>query len=224
MNDKSFFNVNDCALITRMAGVDSALNIRELRERVAVSPIECLYHHFCETVIRPSFDNPEFRNDFSVWCVQNLGERKLAEQLGILNPYSFNNLEEFRVRVIEIIDERLSELHFIPSANLGDDFHFMRAVTVVFDTGKQLSSPEELVRHIPFMSDSSLYYHFAEAHRRTPNRLDDFSVYLMDYNHQYTRLIDAFSRIDFYFMNLYELRKALKDAIVSELGEEALNA
>jgi len=224
MNNKPAFNVNDCALITRMAGVDSALNIRELRERVAVCPIECLYHHFCETVIRPSFDNPEFRNDFSVWCVQNLGERKLAEQLGILNPYSFNNLEEFRSRVIEVIDERISEMHFIPSANLGDDFHFMQAVTVVFNTGKEIRSPEDLIRHIPQMSESSLYYHFAEAHRRTDNKIDDFSAYLINFDGRYKHLIEAFARIDFYFMNLNELRRALKDVIASEIGKEAIDA
>ena len=60
------FKVKDCTLITRMAGVKEALNLRELEERVRVSPDECLFHHFCETVIRPTFDYPDYPNDFSL--------------------------------------------------------------------------------------------------------------------------------------------------------------
>lgn len=215
MADVAPFKIKDCALITRMAGLDSALSIRELRERIAISPIECLYHHYCETVIRPSFDNPEFRNDFSIWCSQSLGDRKLAEQLGIINPYTFGSLEDVRARVIEVIDERISELYYIPSAAFGEEFQFMRAATVVFDTGKDIASPEKLITHIPLMSDSSLYYHFIEAHRRTPGNTDDFTVHLRDFNHKYEALIEAFARIDFYFLNLQELRRALVEAIES---------
>ncbi len=220
MNNKPGFRIKDCTLITRMAGLDSALNIRELRERIAVCPIECLYHHFCETVIRPTFDNPEFRNDFSIWCLLTLSDRKLAEQLGILNPYDFANLDELRAKIVEVLDERLSELAFIPSANLGDEFQFMQAVTVVFDTGKEITSPQELVAHIPLMSESSLYYHFVEAHRRTEGSTDDFTVYLQDFDGEFKELIQAFARIDFYFLNLHELRLALKEAIESTMGME----
>jgi hypothetical protein len=224
MSNIAPFKIRDCALITRMAGLDSALSIRELRERIAICPIECLYHHYCETVIRPSFDNPEFRNDFSIWCTHSLGDRKLAERLGIINPYSFNSLEDVRSRVIEVIDERLSELYYIPSAAFGEEFQFMRAATVIFDTGKEILAPEELIKHIPLMSDSSLYYHFVEAHRRTPGKTDDFTVHLLDFDHKYEELIEAFARIDFYFLNLQELRRALKNAIGSVIGREGLDA
>ena len=69
------FEVKDCTLITRMGGVEPALNLRELRERIKICPIESLYHHFCETVIRPSFDDPEFRNDFAVWAAHSMHDR-----------------------------------------------------------------------------------------------------------------------------------------------------
>jgi Family of unknown function (DUF5752) len=207
------FKIKDCAIISRMAGVDSALSIRELRERLVVCPIECLSHHYCDTVIRPSFDNPEFRNDFSIWCSHCLGDRKLAEQLGILNPYDFDGFEELRNRIIEILDERLSELQYIPSVTMCEQFMFMQSVTVVFDSGKEITSPKELIQHIPIMSDSSIYYHFVEAHKRTPEGGDDFTVFLRDYNHGYEEMIQAFAKIDFYFLNLQELKRALIEAI-----------
>ena len=77
------FAVKDCALIARMAGIDTALNLRELRERLKIAPVECLFHHFCETQIRPTFDDPEFRNDFAIWTARELHDRVLAERLGI---------------------------------------------------------------------------------------------------------------------------------------------
>ncbi|GEM_PF-6331351 len=40
------FEIKDCALITRMGGVDPAINLRELRERMLQCPESCLYHHF----------------------------------------------------------------------------------------------------------------------------------------------------------------------------------
>ena len=220
MSDSNSFRVKDCAIITRMAGVDSALNIRELRERIASCPIECIFHHYCETVIRPSFDYPEFRNDFSIWSAISLGDRKLAEQLGILNPYVFNSLEDLRGRIIEILDERMSELQYIPSASLGSEFYFMRSVTLVFDTGKEVHSPRNLIDHIPYMSDSSLYYHFVEARRRTPESTDDFTVFFKDFDHEYESIIKALSEIDFYFMTLKELRTTLLGVLESTFRKD----
>ncbi len=207
------FKVKDCALVTRMSGVDSAVNLRELRERIISCPIESLYHHFCETLIRPSFDDPEFRNDFAIWAARYLRDRVLAERLGILNPYDYGQLEDLRLITVEIIDDRLSEIHYIPWVPHGEDFHFMQAVTVVFDTGVELRTAKDLIRHIPKMSYSSIYYHFIEARRRTTNKTDDFSAWFEDMEKKPQGLISEFAHLDFYYLNLCELKDALIQAV-----------
>ncbi len=217
-NNKQPFKVKDCAIITRMGGVYSAVNLRELRERIAVCPLGCLYHHFCETLIRASFDDPEFRNDLAVWAARNLRDRILAERLGILNPYDYANLEELRAKTLEIIDERLSEVHHIPWVPLGEDFRFMQAATVIFDTGVELYSAKDLIKRLPGMSYGSIYYHFVEARRRTKLNIDDFSAWLMGLEKKPEALIQAFARLDFYFLNLRELKEALVE-VVRELGK-----
>lgn len=206
------FKVRDCALITRMAGIASAVNLRELRERIAVCPRESLYHHFCETLIRPSFDDPEFRNDFAVWAARHLRDRSLAERVGILNPYNFDHLEDLRDRLLDIIDDRLSELAHAAWIPAVEDFRFMRAATVVFDTGLELRSLSDLIGALPAMSNSSIYYHFVEARRRTPDKVDDFSSWLRELPEETGWLIQAFSHVDFYFLNLMELKSALVQA------------
>lgn len=213
------FKVRDCAIITRMGGVESAVNLRELRERVKTCPVECLYHHFCETLVRPTFDDPEFRNDFAVWASRNLRDRVLAERLGILNPYAYGDMEPLREKAVEIMDERLSEVPYIPWVPKGDEFRFMRAVTIVFDTGVELTEPQDLVKQLPNMSLSTIYYHFVEARRRTPDRVDDFSAWLSGFEKPPEGLIQAFSRVDFHFLNLSELKDVVVD-VAQTVGVE----
>ncbi|UCE25766.1 MAG: hypothetical protein JSU74_06915 [Candidatus Zixiibacteriota bacterium] len=207
------FAVKDCALITRMGGVDTAVNLRELRERIRVCPEACLFHHFMETLVRPSFDDPEFRNDFAVWSARYLRDRVLAERLGILNPYKFDNLQQLRETVVETIDDRLAELPYVPSVPKGDDFIFMQAATVVFDVGILLESPYQLSETIPQMSYSSIYYHFIEARRRTEERVDDFTAWCKGVEEGCEELVEAFKGIEFYYMTLPELKTTLIETI-----------
>ena len=209
------FKVKDCTIIVRTGGIEPALNLRELRERIAICPLECLYHHFCETLIRPSFDYPEFRNDFAIWALTNLRDRVLAERLGIINPYKYESLDQLRSRVVEIIDERLDEVHYFPWVEKGEEFRFLQAVTIVFDTGLSFKDPLDFIAQLPILSTSSLYYHFIEARRRTPVRADDFTAWMKKLKNPPNQLIEALEFIDFYFLNLVELKTALYNATLS---------
>jgi len=207
------FAIKDCALIIRICDQLPAINLRELHERVSNCPVDSLYHHFCETAIRPSFDDPEFHNDFAIWARHALHDHVLAERLEILHPYSFTDMEELRKELIDIIADRLSEIHFIPWALHDQAFFFKQATTVVFDTNRTIESPEDLGSAVAAMTTSSLYYHFWEARRRTPGNMDDFSFWLTGWNDRGKPLIEAFSQIDFYFMSLRELQQKLYDVI-----------
>lgn len=202
------FIIQDCALLTKTSGVSAAINLRELRERVASCSQNVLYHHFCETPLVPAFDNPDSRNDFAVWAMLQLGDRILAERLGIINPYIYLDLEQLREQVLEILDERLSEVTFIPSCAQGGEFFFTESVTVVFDTGMRITAPEELPEAIGKMTSSSIYFHFLEARRRDPIGQDDFSAWLAGFPGQ--EAWDAALRgVDFAFYTMSELRGAL---------------
>lgn len=216
-SNSRIFRVKDCTLIVRMGGVEPAMSLRELRERIKICPPESIYHHFNETLIRPSFDYPEFRNDFAIWSYRNLRDRILAERLGVINPHAFENLEMLRTRIVEIIDERLDEVHYIPWVEKGEEFRFLRAATIVFDTGLGLRSPMELVKQLPNLSTSSIYYHFIEARRRTAEKTDDFTAWMQMLEKVPVRLIGILGNIDFYFLNLAELKSMLiKETVVLE--------
>ena len=206
------FRVKDCTLITRMAGIKEALNLRELEERLHICPDECLFHHFCETVIRPTFDYPDFPNDFALWANSQLRDKVLAERLAILDPYKSKSFDELRQQVLDIVEERLSEINYIPWAPKGNAFQFLQAATTVFDTGIVLNTPNDFYEQLPRISHGSIYYHFVEARRRTEGGIDDFTAWLIEFGDDVKPLIKGMSEIDFYFLSMTDLQKTLVHA------------
>lgn len=202
------FIIQDCTLLTRTSGMPAAINLRELRDRLATCRQDVLYHHFCETPLVPSFDNPDYQNDFAAWALLQLGDRVLAERLGIINPYIFPDLEKLREQVLDILDERLSEVPVVPSCQSGGELFFTEAVTVVFDTGLRITSPEKLPEAIGKMTNGSIYYHFLEARRRPPVGIDDFSEWLVGFPDQ-EAWCSALQTVDFVFFTLTDLRGEL---------------
>jgi len=208
-NIRMGFEVKDCSLITRMAGVKEAMNLRELEERLRICPDECLFYHFCETVIRPTFDYPDYPNDFALWANSQLRDKILAERLAVINPYKFQSFDELRKQILDIIEERLSEIDHIPWVPKGSAFQFLRAATIVFNTGIILNTQKDFRKQLPKMSLGSIYYHFVEARRRNNGRVDDFTEWLNKFNDKTRSLIYIYGEIDFYFLSLTELKDTL---------------
>lgn len=206
------FVVKDCALLVRMSGLPPAINLRELRERIAAAGENVLYHHFFETTLRPSFDDPFYRNDFAVWANLRLRDQALAERLGIIDPYAFDSIEALRAATLEIVDDRLSEVPSVPWAAPGQEFFFTEALTVVFDTGERIVNPRDLAGAIRRMTTGSVYYHFLEARRREPRHEDDFRAWLGE-EEAFRAHRGALAAVDFYFKSLLQLRDALAAAL-----------
>jgi len=200
------FVVMDCVLLTRMSGLPEAASLRELRERLAVCGENVLYHHFYETLLRPSFVYPDYHNDFAVWAKLQLADHVLAERFGVLDPYAFSTMEELRGVMLDIVDDRLNSLPYSPSVAKGAEFYFFEATTVVFDTADRICTLDELAPSIRRMTTGSIFFHFIEARRREPLAVDDFSAWLVQFGDQGSAFRDALQGIDFSFLTLAELR------------------
>jgi hypothetical protein len=202
------FNIMDCALIAIATG-EKAQNLRELRDNLKITHPGCLYYHFWGGLLRPNYDDPEFQNDFAVWTSRNLHDSKISEQLSIIDPNVFENIEDLRQEVIEIIEQRLYETEYIPWAKSGLEFHFIRSQIVVFDTGVCINDPSQLLDIINEMSLGSIFYHFIDARRRTHENKNDFSIWLKVFGDKYRKLCEGLDEIDPYFTNLKELRQEI---------------
>lgn len=214
---KQPFEVKDCALITLATGV-KALDLRELRDRLEVADDACIYHHFWGSRLQPSFDDPEFHNDFAVWAHRALHDSTLAERLSVIDPVEFPSIKELKQEVIDVIEERLDESEIIGWIKASEPFNLLRSQLVVFDTGRRLEDPKELAEAVPEMSTSSIFYHFIDARRRTPEGVDDFREWLLGFGAQYEELVNWLAGVDPYFPTLLELRDNLASLFRSYFG------
>jgi hypothetical protein len=200
--------VKDCALITIATGI-RAQNLRELRDRLETIHPSSIYYHFWGRLLSPSFEQPEFNNDFAAWARHGLHDYVLAERLSVVDPTEFPDLELLRQELIEIIEERLYESAMVPWAKTDQQFYFKRSKIVVFDTKHQIAEPEMLTHVLPSLSLSSIFYHFIDARRRPPEGVDDFSAWLDAFGDTYSVLRNEIGSIDLYFATMSEIRTRL---------------
>ncbi|BCR03067.1 hypothetical protein DESUT3_01360 [Desulfuromonas versatilis] len=209
-NDAIPFAVRDCALITIATGI-KAQNLREFRDGLQRVPAGSIYHHFWGRLLRPQFDEPEYNSDFASWTYHGLHEKRLAEQLSVISPTDFDDLEALRQELIEIVEQRLEESELVPWARADQQFHFLHSQIVVFDSGLHFRTPEGLVPYLPSLSTGSIYYHFIDARKRTAQRCDDFSAWLEGFGAAYQPLVGQLRSVDPYFSSLKEIRQILSE-------------
>lgn len=204
------FKVMDCTLISISTG-EQAQNLRELLYLLKIIHPASIYYHFWAGLLRPRFDDPEFQNDFAIWSWRYLHDRKLAEELSLIDAADYMDIEDLRREVIEVIEQHLSESEIVPWAKMGDQFYFIKSQIVIFDTGIRAREPHEFVDIIPRLSLGSIFYHFIDARRRTHEGKNDFSMWLEGRGGEYDALIKLLDAIDPYFTTLSELRREIAD-------------
>jgi hypothetical protein len=215
--DVQSFLVKDCSLVAIATG-KKAQNLRELRDGVVDAHPGSIYYHFWGAMLRPTFDDPQFHNDFAIWTHYSLHDEALAERLAIIDPVNFEHIESLRQEVLEIIEQRLEEIGRLGWMPTQHEFHFVRSHIVVFDTNTKIDRPEALAEIVPKLPVGCLFYHFIDARRRNPDGLDDFRVWLAGHGEAYQDLCYLLSEVDPYFVSLKELRQHLADVFANYFG------
>jgi hypothetical protein len=201
------FAVFDCSLVRCPTG-RSCANLRELRDAIQTVPEAVLEHHMMRCALEDHFSLYEFPNDLARWCWSALGDRTLAEHLGVFDPYRHATIGSLRGALLDVIEDRLWELDGIPWCRPGLELHLIRSQLVAYDTGERAPTPAALVEAIERMSVRSLFYHVHEARRRSGGRTDDFSQWLEGAGVE-PDVVRRLREIDFYFLNLNQLRDEL---------------
>lgn len=202
------FVIKDCAMSAIATG-RRAQNLRELRDAMINVLPGSIYYHFWGRLLRPSFDDPEYNNDFASWTRHQLHDIALAERLGVIDPAEYSDIEALRQEVIDVIEQRLDETEFLSWAPRDRQFQFVSAQTVVFDTHRRIENPSELAAVVPALSVGSIYYHVIDARRREPYGIDDFRSWISQFGDRYQDLNAKLAELDPYFVTLVELRGQL---------------
>jgi hypothetical protein len=207
MGEPESFVILDCSLVRCPIG-RSCTNLRELRDALQVVPEGVIEHHMMRCALEDHFALYEFPNDLARWCWSALGDQTLAEHLGVVDPYHHATVAALRERLLDVIDERLWSLERVPWCRPGMELHLVLSRLVVYDTGERVATPAALAEAVERMSGRSLFYHVHEARRRSGGRTDDFSLWLEDVGVA-PEVVRRLRAIDFYFLNLHQLRDEL---------------
>lgn len=201
------FIVYDCSLVRCPTG-RSCVNLRELHDAIHAASEAVIEHHMMRCVLDNYFELYEFPNDLARWCWSSLGDQIVAERLGVVDPYSYATMGDLRSGLLEAIEDRLWGLDRVPWCRPGLELHLIESRLVTYDTGDRVRTPAALFEAIGRMSLRSLFYHYHEGRRRSGGLTDDFSQWLQDFGAE-EGLIEAVRKIDFYFLNLHQLRDEL---------------
>lgn len=212
------FAFKDCALIA-IATSRRANTLKEFRDHIAALSEESLYYHFWGNLLLPRFEEREYNNDFAGWMRHGLHDAKLAEQLAVLDPTLFNDMQALRHQLLDYIDDRLEESEFLHWTRAAQPFEFIRSQIVVFDTHIKVRQPAEMVGYLADLSVSGVFYHFIDARRRTEDKVDDFRHWLAFFGETYRPLIERLSHIDPYFSTLTELRQQVTAVFEQHFAE-----
>lgn len=212
------FFAKNCSLAAIATG-ERASSLLELRDKLTSVNEGCIYHHFWGGRMNPQFVHPQHHNDFAVWAYHKLHDNILAEKLSIIDPTEFNNLEELRQEVLETIDSRLDDYEIVLWTKKEDRFHFISSIIVIFESSIVIPDPNAWPEFIEKFPPSSIFYHFIDARARTPEKLDDFSIWLQSFGSTYDELIEKIQAIDPYFLSLTQVREELAKTIQSYFGK-----
>jgi len=167
------------------------------------------------------FELYEFPNDLARWCWDALGDRMLAEQLGLVDPYQHPTLAAVRATLINMIEDRLWGLERVPWCRPGLELNLVSSRIIAFDTGERMTTLAGLAQALPGMSVRSLFFHVHEARRRRKEGSDDFSTWLGQIGAE-PALVARLRAVDFYFLNLNQLRQEFIDAFRSYLADPSI--
>lgn len=185
-----------------------AYNVMELLESIKEVSGASIYHHSHQAYREwQTLDRPPI-HDFGYWVSEVLKEKGLGERLAAVDPTQFDNIRSFRNRLIEVIEDYLSNNPIIKQAPQGSQFNFCESISVILDTGVSAGNLDEFIEALGKITSRSLYHHLFEARIRLHRCDNDFSIWFRE-QMAAPEIADEISRLDISVKNLEQLRAHL---------------
>lgn len=206
------FVVKDATLLALVEPY-RARDLPSFAEGISKVRPESLLYHFWRSFIEMDSTAAlrPWPHDFSRWVAETLQDLPLAEELSVLDPSDFPDVEGLRQAIMEAVQERIEE-GADGKCPPEKEFHFCFAQALVFPTETTLSGLDAFLAAIPDLAPGSLLYHIVYARQRTGGR-DDFSLWLETLGEREQQAAQAICAIRPYGMNPLALRQALAAAI-----------
>ena len=166
-----------CVELREFVGV-RAEDERQLVELIEQVPLDSIYYHTHAFFLRHKFLASIYSNDFATWAAVQVRDQVLGEQLAMVDPAEFDNLEALRDELTSVIDEHLRRLQVVPRIVSAEPFDFVRSRTVQIPTGIEVNTLEEFRQALLEVDVSAIYFHLVEARMRVGHGQNDFAAWL----------------------------------------------
>lgn len=203
--------------IPELTGLKAA-NLQELLELIKTVPGSAIYHHTHRFLQQHQYLSPEPPNDFAYWITSILGEEELGELLYSIDTIQYTTIRELRDEIVRTIGNYIVQYPqpLRKFATPGEEFHFTKSVSFVFQTPYSASDLKEFQAVLQRVTINSIYFHMFEARLRIGRGTNDFSNWLEDSLSE-KKLANKIASLDPYTHTMENLRITLIKLIEKQI-------
>ena len=212
------FRFTGCSELHEILG-KSAEDERRLVELIEEVPLDSIYFHTHSYFLRHSYVERVYPNDFAQWVAMEVRDLVLGEQLAVVDPFAFSNLETLRDELLSIIDDHLSRMPIVPRVMYGSAFHFNQSRLMKVPTAVEVSDLRGFRHALAEIEVSAIYYHVFEARHRLGSSGNDFSTWALE-SLGMPEFAHQLRSINPYLGSLERLRSALINVCVEFLAKD----
>lgn len=119
-----------------------------------------IFNHIYHAMLDYHFLPPEYPNDFAYWIADVLHEPVLAERLADLDLREAHDLETLRKKIAGIIEDYLTIHGAGGRAGVGQEFHFVKCISIIFPTKYVAANMNEALEILKEIDLDSIFYYF----------------------------------------------------------------
>jgi hypothetical protein len=202
----------------RQALDKTALDERELMDRLEEVPSGSIFYHTHGYFLRHRPVGMAYGNDFARWVAVDVRDQALAERLALVDPFEFKHLEDLREELVTIIHDHITRLSSVPRVDFGEAFYFQQSHIVEVPLGPIARTLAEFRAGLAAVEASAIYFHMVEARARLGRPSGDFAEWLR-ISLGMPDLADRIGRIDTYMTSLERVRARVL-SLVDEVLEQ----
>lgn len=193
-----------------------AKDLEEFLEGIREVDGSVIFNHTHHFLLQHQYWVPEPPSDFAYWVTEVLQERTLGERLASISTIEFKSIRELREQIIHVIESHIRQTKYSRSAPDGMEFQFIRANSIVFQTGHIVKSLQEFYEAIQKVSLNSIYHHVFEARLRLEKSTNDFSEWIANSIGE-KKLAFEIEQLDPYFYTIRDLRDSIAKLVKQRL-------
>ena len=203
----------------RQALQRTAVDERELMDRLEEVPPGSIFYHTHGYFLRHRPITTAYGNDFAAWVAVQVRDQALSERLAVVNPFEFPSLEVLREELVTVVHDHLRRLRTVPRVEFGEAFHFQQSYIVEVELGPPATTLTEFRDGLAAVDASAIYFHMVEARTRLGRRVGDFAEWIRTSLGR-AELADRIEHIDTYMTSLERVRARVLTLVDAELEKD----